>query len=203
MVQDMDFQYTKDRIVLGGKHLTLLDDFVIGFIRVLEPHTPYVIVSGYVAILFGRSRGTEDIDILIPPLGRESFDKLHATLLLKGYEFLNAEDAGGLWEMLRQHMGIRVAQKDCFIPNIELKFLKDEVDRRVFSGRVLLDIPGAGLYISPVDIQIAYKLYLGSEKDIEDALYLYEIFKNDLDRTELKTWMETFRVRGDDYGIEL
>lgn len=197
----MEFQYTKNRILLDGKHVTLLDDFVIGFIRVLEPLTPYVIVSGYVAILFGRSRGTEDIDILIPPLDPETFGNLHNALLAKGYEFLNAEDANGLFEMLSQGMGVRVAQRDQFIPNIELKFLKDDVDRTVFSGRITVDIPGAGLCISPIDIQIAYKLYLGSTKDIEDALYLWEIFKSDLDQKNLRAWMKRFGVRGDEYGI--
>ena len=42
--------------MVSEKYLTLLDRFVLDFIRVLEQETPYVIVSGYVAILFGRSR---------------------------------------------------------------------------------------------------------------------------------------------------
>jgi hypothetical protein len=62
----MDIRYSKDTITFSEKHLTLLDMFVLGFIRVLELCTPYVIVSRYVAILFGRSRGTEDVDILVP-----------------------------------------------------------------------------------------------------------------------------------------
>jgi hypothetical protein len=103
--------------------------------------------------------------------------------------------------MLIGRMGIRIAKKDQFIPNIELKFLKDDIDRRVFQGRVALKFSNAAMYISPIDIQIAYKLYLGSDKDIEDALYLWEIFKDDLDRESLKIWMKTFGVRGDEYGI--
>ncbi|MEI6842068.1 MAG: hypothetical protein WCK53_12430 [Methanomicrobiales archaeon] len=41
------------------KYTTLLDMFVFNFVNILETMTAYVIVSGYVAILFGRSRGTE------------------------------------------------------------------------------------------------------------------------------------------------
>jgi hypothetical protein len=197
----MDIRYSKDTITFSEKHLTLLDQFVLGFIRVLEPHTPYVIVSGYVAILFGRSRGTEDIDILIPRVEKEAFRNLHAALLAGGYEFLNAEGTDGLYDMLMNRMGIRIARIDQFIPNIELKFLKDDVDQRVFHDRVEVNLSDATVYISPIEIQIAYKLYLGSEKDIEDALYLFEIFKKDLDQQNLKAWMKKFDVQGDEYGI--
>ena len=33
------------------------------------------------------------------------------------------------------------------------------------------------LYISPLELQIPFKLFLGSEKDIEDARHLYKIFQ--------------------------
>jgi hypothetical protein len=197
----MDIQHSPHGISIGGKYLTLLDQFVLEFIRILEPVTPYVIVSGYVAILFGRSRGTEDVDILIPHLEKKSFEELHEALTNGGYEFLNAEDTDGLYDMLSCRMGIRIAKNDQFIPNIELKFLKDEVDRCVIRDRVVVNLPDANVFISPIDIQIAYKLYLGSEKDIEDALYLWEIFKEDLKEDNLKMWMKTFGVRGDEYGI--
>ena len=37
------------------------------------------------------------------------------------------------------------------------------------------------LFISRIEIQIPFKLFLGSEKDLEDARYLYEIFKDKID----------------------
>jgi len=197
----MDIQYSDRQIDISEKYLTNLDRFVLDFIHVLEQKTSYVIVSGYVAILFGRSRGTEDVDILIPPVGIDTFDQLHLALVDGGYEFLNAENAPGLYDMLTNGMGIRIAKKDQFIPNIELKFLKDDVDRRVLLDRIAVRIPGASLCISPIDIQIAYKLFLGSDKDIEDAVYLWEIFKNDLDHNRMKSRMKEFGVTGEDYGI--
>ena len=197
----MDIQYSHGKIVVSEKYLTLLDRFVLDFIRILEPVTPYVIVSGYVAILFGRSRGTEDVDILIPILGKEAFTEMHDALREDGFEFLNAEDADGLHDMLTKKIGIRIARKEQFIPNIELKFLKDEVDRMVLRDRVEVDLSDANVFISPIEIQIAYKIYLGSQKDIEDALYLWEIFKEELDHASLKRQMELFAVRGDEYGI--
>lgn len=197
----MNLRFSQNGIVLDDKILTRLDQFVLDFTRILEAVTPYVIVSGYVAILFGRSRGTEDVDILIPPLDKTAFATLHAALLAKGFEFLNAEDADGLHDMLTKKMGIRAARKDQFIPNMELKFLKDEMDREVFKRRVRVEFEGGDCFISPPDIQIAYKLFLGSDKDIEDALYLWEIFLDHLDRDRMRELFRTFRVEGDLYGI--
>jgi hypothetical protein len=203
MHENMDIRYSGRKIHFGEKQVTLLDRFVLDFIRELEPVTPYVIVSGYVAILFGRSRGTEDVDILIPPLEKKAFGGLHDALISGGYEFLNAEDADGLYDMLTKKMGIRIAAQGQFIPNIELKFFKDAVDRSVFQNRVDVILPDAHVYISPIEIQIAYKIYLGSPKDIEDALFLFEIFREHLDKVQLKKQMKTFHVSGTEYGIIL
>ncbi len=197
----MDIRCSNQQIDIAEKYLTALDRFVLDFIHILEQKTSYVIVSGYVAILFGRSRGTEDVDILIPRLEKDTFKQLHQMLLAGEYEFLNAENASGLYDMLTSGMGIRIAKKDQVIPNIELKFLKDDVDRHVLKNRTVVNIPGASLFISPIDIQIAFKIYLGSEKHIEDAVYLWEIFKSDLDYSRMKSWMKKFGVTGDEYGI--
>lgn len=48
--------------------------------------------------------------------------------------------------------------------------------------RKLVLLNGKPLYISPIELQIAYKLYLGSDKDVEDAYYLYELFREHLKR---------------------
>ena len=44
---------------------TILDKFVEDFVKVIEKYCKYIIVSGFVAIAHGRSRGTEDIDMII------------------------------------------------------------------------------------------------------------------------------------------
>lgn len=197
----MDIGYSGRQITITDKYITLLDRFVFDFVRILDRMTSYVIVSGYVSILFGRSRGTEDIDILVPFMEKEAFGTLHRALLMQGYEFLNAENEEGLYAMLGGRMGLRIAEKDRFIPNIELKFLKDDIDRLVMKDRLEVRIGQESVYISPIEIQIAYKLFLGSEKDLEDAVYLWEIFKDHLDHVAMKSFMKRFAVQGDNYGI--
>lgn len=59
----MEYIADKKEIILD-KELNNLDKFVLEFTELLEE---YVVVSGYVSILFGRSRMTEDVDLLISP----------------------------------------------------------------------------------------------------------------------------------------
>ena len=59
----MDIEIDAENIYLKNKVVSKLDLFVIDFINILKKYMDYVIVSGYVSILFGRSRGTEDIDL--------------------------------------------------------------------------------------------------------------------------------------------
>lgn len=71
-----------------------------------------------------------------------------------------------------------------------------------FSCREVV-LPVAHVFISPIEIQMADKIYPGSPKDIENALFLHEIFKEHLDKSQLKEQMKAFHVRGDNYGIVL
>jgi hypothetical protein len=124
----MEIKYSKDSIILKNKILSDLDTFVLDFIDILKDHFRYVIVSGYVAILFGRSRGTEDVDILIEKISKEDFfrflDRIWDT-----YDCLNPEDKNGLYEMLNENLGIRISKKDEIIPNIEFKIIKNDVEK--------------------------------------------------------------------------
>ena len=59
----MELKFSGNKIVFE-KELNKLDKFVIDFTSILNKlDIRYVIVSGYVAILFGRNRSSEDIDI--------------------------------------------------------------------------------------------------------------------------------------------
>jgi RecA-family ATPase len=72
-VNNMELEIEGKYIILRNKVVSKLDLFVIDFIKILEKYTDYVIVSGYVSILFGRSRGTEDIDIFIEKIDFKKF----------------------------------------------------------------------------------------------------------------------------------
>jgi hypothetical protein len=199
----MELKYEHGKIAIENKVITALDEFVIDFTKLLGKYVDYVIVSGYVVILFGRARGTEDIDTIIRHMDKDVFAAFYQTLSREGYYFLNPEDVTGLYEMLEEGLGVRIAKEDTIIPNIELKFVKDDFDRYSIDNRLEVILGEKHLFISPIELQIPYKLYLGSDKDIEDAIYLWDIFRGKIEVNRLRKFMKALNVRGEEYGIEV
>ena len=187
-------EYDKDKKEIRIKKiLNELDKFVIDFLEILTDFSDYVIVSGYVSILLGRTRASEDIDLLVPKVNKEKFIELWNALHFKGFECLNTSNIEEAFSMLNEH-AIRFA-KELPIPNIEFKQIKTEFDNHSFKNRLKVILDNNILYISPLEAQISYKLFLGSEKDIEDAKHLYDTFKEKLNKEELFNFINKFKVK--------
>ena len=195
----MELEFGEREIHMKNKVITELDKFVFDFVNLLGIR--YVIVSGYVAILFGRSRGTEDVDILIEPIAQSKFLELYEKVEKEDFYFMNSTNPDTVYEMLVEGLAVRIAKKGTVIPNIELKFVKNYIDRYSLDNRLRVVLGDNQVFISPIELQIAYKLYLGSDKDIEDAIYLWEIFKENINRSELHHFMKKMNVEGSEYGI--
>ena len=177
----MEFKYSNDCIKIKDKNLSKLDKFVKIFIPILEKHVKYVIVSGYVAILFGRNRTSEDVDIIIEKPDFKVFKKLWDKIYMS-FECLNTSNPENAYNnYLVDNIPIRFSKKNEFIPNIEIKFPKIELDKWTLFERKRVVVNDYILYVSPLELEIPYKLYLGSDKDIEDARFLYSLFKKHLD----------------------
>lgn len=177
----MDIHFSKEEIVLE-KELNSLDRFVIDFTSILNKlNISYVILSGYVSILFGRNRSSEDIDLIMEKINFQDFAKLWAELS-KDFECLITEDVNDAYNRyLCQEHAIRFSRKKKFIPNMEIKFPKIELDDWTLTNKKKVSLNKHVLFISPLELQIPFKLFLGTEKDIEDARYLYNLFKDKLD----------------------
>ncbi len=190
----MEIEFKEDNIIFN-RELSLLDRFVLSFTEHLVTNNiKYVVISGYVAILFGRSRISEDVDILIEHISFEKFQKFWSEIE-PGYECLNTGNSYEAYnDYLENHHAIRLAKKGSFIPNIELKFAKNDLDRYSIEHRKNVKLADRSLYISPLELQIPYKLFLGSEKDIEDARFLFKLFKDNLDNVMLKTFLSKLKI---------
>ena len=174
---------------------TELDAFLMDFIRILEKRTKYVIISGYVSILFGRTRGTEDIDVIIEKMERERFGKLYEDLKSKGFYCLNADELDGIHEQLSEKTAVRFAKKGQVIPNIEVKFAKTPLDNETLKENLKVIMPFGTLAISRIEQQIAFKRYaLKSGKDIEDARHLENIFKDHLDKSKIERYRKLVKI---------
>lgn len=179
-----------DEIKLN-KVLTALDEFVLDFLKVLEKHSKYVIVSGYVSILFGRARATEDIDMFVGKLNQTKFKELYKDLMNSGYQSLNSTGAREAFNLLSEGSAARFSKKNTIIPNIEMKFPKNDIERMIIDKNVRVIIQGKEIRISPLELQIAFKeIVLKSDKDLEDARHLETIFRENLNQKKLKRYRE-------------
>lgn len=171
-----------------------LDELATEFSSVLdELGIEHVFVAGYVAILTGRARSTEDIDVLVERLSEPEVDTLVETLRERGY-WGPAMPLESMYENLDAGTNIWVAPESEMTPHLEVKFPTDEFDRASLSNPITAQIGAETVPIGPLELQIAYKLYLGGEKDFEDAAHLYTLFGESLNTSELETWAERLSV---------
>jgi hypothetical protein len=189
----MELERMGNTIRLKNKELNNLDRLVLDFISLID--FDYVIVSGYVAILFGRSRTTEDIDLFINPRSEEEFHSFCNSLKKRGFNLLNAADAKEAYGLLKEGISLRVIKGEEVFPNFELKLMSSSLSKTSMSERIKLILDDGQLYLSPLELQIAYKLYLGSDKDFEDARHLYRFLKAYLDVDKLKYFLKEMRIR--------
>ncbi len=177
----MEFEFGRNKIVFE-KEFSSLDKLVLRFVKILDAlEVDYVIISGYIAILFGRSRNTEDVDLFIEEMAFEKFLRFWNELEKQGFECLNTSSAKEAFEdYLNEKLAVRFAEKGMVQPNFEVKFPKTDLNQYSLKNKIIVEIGKEKLNTSKMELQIAFKLYLGSGKDIEDAIHLWEMFKGRL-----------------------
>jgi hypothetical protein len=184
-------EYINPRLIKLDKPLNDLDKWVLKFIRILQKHTDYVIISGYVSLLFGRSRSTEDIDLFIKPITKEVFSTLYHELKDNGYWCLNAESDNEVYSYLEDKIAIRFANKGESIPNMEVKVARKLVDTLVFTDFIEVQTKEGIINISSLERQIAFKRYcLCSDKDLEDAHFIEMVFKEHINHQKIKEYKD-------------
>jgi hypothetical protein len=189
----MEYNPSK-RQIISNKIVNDLDKFVLDFCENLKD---YVIVSGYVSIVLGRSRATEDVDLLIKPLTIGEFKQLWNKLDQNGFECINTSDFKEAFNLLEE-IAIRFCRKGKAVPNMEFKIAKKDIDFYSINNKIKLILKDKELFLSPLEMQIAYKLMLGKQnnkKDIEDAKHIYDLFESNLNKEELTKLIERLNVR--------
>jgi len=191
----MEFEFKGSRIVFK-KELSSLDKLVIKFTKALAKlKVDYVIISGYIAILFGRSRNTEDVDLFIEEMPFEKFKAFWQELGKEGFECLNTSSIEEAYnDYLKENLAVRFAEKGMVQPNFELKFPKTDLNHYSIKNKMVVEINGEMLNTSRMELQIAFKLYLGSDKDIEDAIHLWEMFKGRLNLELFNGFVKRLKV---------
>jgi len=177
---------------------TILDKFAEDFAKVVEKHTKYIIVSGFVAIAHGRSRGTEDIDMIIEKISKEKFTLLHSGLVKAGFECMQSASPETIYDnYLIAGVSVRYTRKGEFLPEMEVKLAKDSLDEYQLENRMKLPFTGLDVYFSSIEGNIAFKEeLLKSDKDMEDARHLRIVYKGKINEKEIdKIKQEIKRLR--------
>ena len=190
-------EFTDEGVVID-KPPSDLDRLILEVGDVLDAvDIEYAVVSGYVAVLFGRSRATEDIDIITERFGEETADELAKRLREADY-WGSAMPLDDLHETLADGLPARVAEEGHRVPIVELKFASDESDRISLDNAISVRLGGESLRVGSLEFQIAYKLDMGAQRDYEDALYLHEIVGPSINRMALEEYITKLGVE-DEY----
>lgn len=174
--------------------INILNKFTEEFCNVVEKYSKYIIVSGFVAISHGRSRGTEDIDIMIEKISFEKIKEMHDALMNGGFECLYPTTIEDIYKILKEGGNVRYSWKGQELPNMEVKFTRDLLDEKQFDARNKIDFTGLDVYFPKIEEAIAFKEeYLGSDKDLEDAEFLRIIYEGKLDEKYIKNYKKKIR----------
>lgn len=176
---------------------TILDKFVENFSKVIDKHVKYIICSGFVAIAHGRTRGTEDIDMITEKISEEKFIKMHKELEKNGFVCIQSDNPKTIYnDYLERGDSVRYVKNEegYFPPEMEIKFSKDELDEEQLKDRTKLPLTGIDVYFSSIESNIAFKEeYLASDKDIEDAKHLRIIYKEKIDEDKINKIKEKIK----------
>jgi hypothetical protein len=172
----------------------ILDKFCEDFCKIVEKHCKYIIVSGFLAIASGRTRGTEDIDMIIEELSKEQFKKLFYDLKENDFICMQSSKSEDVYEYLIDKTSIRFTRKNQHLPEMEIKFSKDLLDEYQIENRIKIPLTGLDVWFSNIDINVAFKeKLLKSNKDLEDARHLRIVFSENIDEKEINKLKEMIK----------
>jgi len=166
--------------------VNILKKFCEEFCTIVERHCKYIVVSGYLAIATGRSRATQDIDMILERINEKKYSELHKDLVQNGFVCVQGDTVHDVYEYLSDNTCIRYVYKDTFLPEMEVKLAKDIIDSIQLANRMKIPLTNVDVYFSPIEMNIAFKEeYLKSEKDLEDAKHFRIVFKEDIDEERI------------------
>jgi hypothetical protein len=172
----------------------ILDKFCEDFCNIINEHCRYIIVSGFFAIASGRTRGTEDIDLIMEKVSLDKFKEIFSDLIKNDFECMHPKNPEEAYEYLIDKCSIRFTRKGKELPEMEIKFAKDLLDEMQFNTREKYKLTGLDVWFSSVNTGIAFKEeLLKSPKDLEDAKHLRVVYAEKINDHEIKVIKQMIR----------
>ncbi len=181
-MSDSNRGYVLDKdIIVIQRDLTELDQFVKKFIAVLKKYSDYLVVSGFVSICCGRTRGTEDVDIIVPVMNKKKFKNLLKDLEKNSFWCYQGDSPDIIYRYIKNLSNIRFALKEELFPNIELVPFDNTKKAKSFEFKhpQRMRVCDFEFKVPPIEFEILYKeIVLKGKKDIEDAKHLRAFFSD-------------------------
>ncbi len=177
--------------IIINRELTKLDLFVKDFLDVLKKHSDYLIVSGFVSISTGRTRGTEDVDILAKKLNKIKFTLLLEDLFKNKFWCYQGDTIDEIWRYIEKGENIRFAKEEEMFPNVEFISVDKSTPAKYFefTHPQKIKIQDFEFKIPPLEFEILYKeIILAGKKDIDDAKHLRAFFSDVIKRERFKEY---------------
>ena len=188
--QNKAYSIKNDTIVIN-RELTKLDLFVKDFLDILKRHSDYLVVSGFVSISTGRTRGTEDVDILVGKLNKTKFALLLEDLFKNEFLCYQGDTINEIWKYIENKNNIMFAKEGEIFPNIEFISVDESKPAKYFefTHPQKIKIQDFEFKIPPIEFEILYKeIILAGKKDIEDAQHLRTFFSDIIKRERFKEY---------------
>lgn len=182
-----------DNVIIIERDLNELDFFVRDFLKVLKRHSDYLVVSGYVSISTGRTRATEDVDILFPSIQEEKFRELFGELQKVGFWCYQGDDFDESYSYLKEMNSLRFARNNELFPNIELVPFNENKKAKTYEFEHFqkIRIDDFEFKIPLLEFEILYKeIVLSGKKDMDDARHLRTFFSDILSKERFKECRE-------------
>ena len=178
------------RSIPPGKKLRMAierDEAILRVLSILQEfEIPYMIVGSYAASVYGFTRRTHDLDIVVV-LDRESVPKLANSLCPEFYF-----DQQSALEAIERRDMVNAIHIDSGV-KIDFWVLRaDEYSQVQFSRRVCTDFEGVSAYVASAEDTILSKLLwyreTPSERQLSDVRGILEVSKDRLDWRYLNEW---------------
>ena len=186
----------KDNVLHLNRELTSLDLFVKDFLTILKKYSDYLVVSGFVSISTGRTRGTEDVDIIFPVIEKSKFFLLFEELKKMDFWCYQGDTAEEAYSYVKNLESLRFARIGEIFPNIEFIPFNETKKAKLFefSHPQQIQIDGFEFKIPPLEFEILYKeIVLSGKKDLEDAKHLRTFFSGILKEEKFKEYENVIR----------
>lgn len=181
----------KNNTIIINRELNKLDLFVKNFLDVLKKHSDYLIVSGFVSISTGRTRGTEDVDILAQKLNKIKFSLLLEDLFKNKFWCYQGDTIDEIWRYIENGDNIRFAKEGEMFPNVEFILIDKSKPTKYFefTHPQKIKIQDFEFKIPPIEFEILYKeIVLAGKKDLEDARHLRVFFSELIKKERFKEY---------------